>query len=241
MPSSIFRFKAFVIEQEEVAMKIGTDGVLLGAWAEIPETTKNILDIGTGTGLLSLQAAQRTSGSAQILGVDIDRSAVKTATENFKNSSWSSCLTAKEWDITTEANTLGAENFDCILCNPPFFEGGPDGPKRERNMARKTSYMPWPILFERIVSLLSDKGVANLILPFESFEKARKLAQDNCLFLKRYCLVKGHKDAPVKRVLMGLGREKSEEINEEELIIEVARHQYTKAYYDLVQPFYLKL
>ena len=62
MPSSIFRFKAFVIEQEEVAMKIGTDGVLLGAWAEIPETTKNILDIGTGTGLLSLQAAQRTSG-----------------------------------------------------------------------------------------------------------------------------------------------------------------------------------
>ena len=105
-------------------MKIGTDGVLLGAWAEIPERSKNILDIGTGSGVLSLQAAQRTSGSAQILGVDIDRSAVKTATENFKNSSWSSCLEAKEWDITTEANTLGTENFDCILCNPPFFEGG---------------------------------------------------------------------------------------------------------------------
>ena len=113
--------------------------------------------------------------------------------------------------------------------------------KRERNMARVASYMSWSILFERIALLLSDKGVANLILPFESFEKARKLAQDNGLFLKRYCLVKGHKDAPVKRVLMSLSREKSEVIKEEELIIEVARHQYTKAYYDLVQPFYLKL
>lgn len=241
MPSSIFRFKAFAIEQDEVAMKIGTDGVLLGAWAEIPERAKNILDIGTGTGLLSLQAAQRTSGSAHILGIDIDRSAVKTATENFKNSSWSSYLTAKEWDITAETKTLGAENFDCILCNPPYFEGGPVSSKRERNMARVASYMSWPILFERIASLLSDKGVANLILPFESFDKARKLAQDNSLFLKRYCLVKGHKDAPVKRVLMGLSREKSEVIKEEELIVEVARHQYTKAYYDLVQPFYLKL
>lgn len=222
-------------------MKIGTDGVLLGAWAEIPERAKNILDIGTGTGVLSLQAAQRTSGSAQILGIDIDRSAVKTATENFKNSSWSSCLTAKEWDITAESKTLGAENFDCVLCNPPYFEGGPVSFKRERNMARVASYMSWPILFKRIASLLSDKGVANLILPFESFEKARKLAQDNGLFLNRYCLVKGHKDAPVKRVLMSLSREKSEVIKEEELIIEVARHQYTKAYYDLVQPFYLKL
>lgn len=222
-------------------MKIGTDGVLLGAWAEIPERAKNILDIGTGTGVLSLQAAQRTSGSAQILGIDIDRSAVKTATENFKNSSWSSCLTAKEWDITAESKTLGAENFDCVLCNPPYFEGGPESSKRERNMARVASYMSWPILFKRIASLLSDKGVANLILPFESFEKARKLAQDNGLFLNRYCLVKGHKDAPVKRVLMSLSREKSEVIKEEELIIEVARHQYTKAYYDLVQPFYLKL
>ncbi|MGB0527536.1 MAG: tRNA1(Val) (adenine(37)-N6)-methyltransferase [Flavobacteriaceae bacterium] len=241
MPSSIFRFKAFAIEQEKVAMKIGTDGVLLGAWAEIPERAKNILDIGTGSGLLSLQAAQRTSGSAQILGVDIDRSAVKTATENFKNSSWSSCLTAKEWDITAETKTLGTENFDCVLCNPPYFEGGPVSSKRERNMARVASYMSWPILFERIASLLSDKGVANLILPFESFEKALKLAQDNGLYLKRYCLVKGHKDAPFKRVLMSLSREKSEEIKEEELIIEVARHQYTKAYYDLVQPFYLKL
>ena len=241
MPSSIFRFKAFAIEQEKVAMKIGTDGVLLGAWAEIPERAKNILDIGMGSGLLSLQAAQRTSGSAQILGVDIDRSAVKTATENFKNSSWSSCLTAKEWDITAETKTLGTENFDCVLCNPPYFEGGPVSSKRERNMARVASYMSWPILFERIASLLSDKGVANLILPFESFEKALKLAQDNGLYLKRYCLVKGHKDAPFKRVLMSLSREKSEEIKEEELIIEVARHQYTKAYYDLVQPFYLKL
>ena len=241
MPSSIFKFKAFAIEQEEVAMKIGTDGVLLGAWAEIPERAKNILDIGTGTGLLSLQAAQRTLGSAQILGLDIDRSAVKTATANFKNSSWSSCLKAKEWDITVESKTLSAENFDCILCNPPFFDGGPVGPKKERNMARLASYMSWPVLFNRIASLLSDKGVANLILPFESFEKARKLAQDNSLFLKRYRLVKGHKDAPVKRVLIGLSREKSEVIKEEELIIEVARHQYTKAYYNLVQPFYLKL
>ncbi len=241
MPSSIFRFKAFAIEQDEVAMKIGTDGVLLGAWAEIPERAKYILDIGTGTGVLSLQAAQRTSGSAHILGVDIDRSAVKTATENFKNSSWSSCLTAKEWDITAETKTLGTRNFDCVLCNPPYFEGGPVSSKRERNMARVASYMSWPILFERIASLLSDKGVANLILPFESFDKARKLAQDNSLFLNRYCLVKGHKDAPVKRVLIGLSREKSEVIKEEELILEVARHQYTKAYYDLVQPFYLKL
>ena len=241
MPSSIFKFKAFAIEQKEVAMKIGTDGVLLGAWAEIPERAKNILDIGTGTGLLSLQAAQRTSGAAQILGVDIDRSAVKTATENFKNSSWSSCLTAKEWNITAESKTLVTENFDCILCNPPFFEGGPVGLKTNRNMARVASYMHWPILFERVASLLSDKGVANLILPFESFEKARKLAQDNGLYLKRYCLVKGHKDAPVKRVLMSLSREKSEVIKEEELIIEEVRHQYTKAYYDLVQPFYLKL
>lgn len=241
MPSSLFRFKAFVIEQEEVAMKIGTDGVLLGAWAEIPQSAKNILDIGTGTGLLSLQAAQRTSGAAHIIGIDIDVNAVNTATKNFKNSSWSSNLEALQLDVITSSDILGYGKFDCILCNPPFFDSGPIGPKRERNMARKASYMPWPILFERIASLLRDKGIANLILPFESFERARKLAQDNYLFLKRYCLVKGHKDAPVKRVLMSLSREKSEEIKEEQIIVEMARHQYTKAYYDLVQPFYLKL
>ncbi len=241
MPSSLFRFKAFAIEQEEVAMKIGTDGVLLGAWAEIPQSANNILDIGTGTGLLSLQAAQRTSGAAQIIGIDIDVNAVITATKNFKNSSWSSNLEALQLDVITSSDTLGYSKFDCILCNPPFFDSGPIGPKRERNMARKASYMPWPILFERIASLLRDKGIANLILPFESFERARKLAQDNYLFLKRYCLVKGHKDAPVKRVLMSLSREKSEEIKDEQIIVEIARHQYTKAYYDLVQPFYLKL
>ena len=241
MPSSLFRFKAFAIEQEEVAMKIGTDGVLLGAWAEIPQSAKNILDIGTGTGLLSLQAAQRTSGAAHIIGIDIDVNAVNTATKNFKNSSWSSNLEALQLDVITSSDILGYGKFDCILCNPPFFDSGPIGPKRERNMARKASYMPWPILFERIASLLRDKGIANLILPFESFERARKLAQDNYLFLKRYCLVKGHKDAPVKRVLMSLSREKSEEIKEEQIIVEMARHQYTKAYYDLVQPFYLKL
>lgn len=241
MPSSLFRFKAFAIEQEEVAMKIGTDGVLLGAWAEIPQSAKNILDIGTGTGLLSLQAAQRTSGAAQIIGIDIDIKAVNTATKNFKNSSWSSNLEALQLDVISSSDTLGYGKFDCILCNPPFFNSGPIGPKRERNMARKASYMPWPILFERIASLLRDKGIANLILPFESFERARKLAQDNYLFLKRFCLVKGNKDAPVKRVLMSLSREKSDEIKEEQIIVEMARHQYTKAYYDLVQPFYLKL
>tara|TARA_B100001093_G_scaffold520463_1_gene616260 strand:+ start:566 stop:1291 length:726 start_codon:yes stop_codon:yes gene_type:complete len=241
MCSSTFRFKAFSVDQEEVAMKIGTDGVLLGAWADIAVEAKNILDIGTGSGLLSLQAAQRTSGLVQITGIDIDINAVKTATKNFKNSPWSSTLKALWYDITASADTLGYGNFDCILCNPPFFDGGPVGPEKKRNMARKSSYMPLAVLLKRIAALLTDDGIANLILPLKSFERARELAQDNHLFLKRYCLVKGHLEAPIKRVLMSLSLKKSQQIIAEELVIELARHQYTKEYYDLVQPFYLKL
>ena len=156
---SYFDFKNFRIYHDRCAMKVGTDGVLLGAWAPV-EKSKRILDIGTGSGLIAIMMAQRTD--AEIVGVELDPEASSQALENAQNSPYASriqIINANILDFSTQ------ELFDTIVSNPPFFENALECPEEGRNRARHTSSLPLNALIESAFRLLTDGGTFSVILP----------------------------------------------------------------------------
>src|SRR5690606_24578169 len=161
-----FHFQKFVINQNQYVFRVGTDGVLLGSLASV-ENSKNILEVGTGTGLISLMVAQRNS-AAKILALDINIEAVHLAEENFKNSPFEKQLTAKHMDFN---RFEGAEKFDLIISNPPYFEGN----SSEKDIfARQQTALTFTDLIKNAAAHLSDNGVVSVIIPFEDgvfFEK----------------------------------------------------------------------
>ncbi|MBQ6583784.1 MAG: methyltransferase, partial [Alistipes sp.] len=156
---SSFRFKQFKVEQDGVAMKVGTDGVLLGAWADC-SSASSILDIGTGTGVIALMLAQRSS-ARHIVGVDIDTAAVECAAANFAASPWAERLTAVESSV----QEFGGERFDLIVSNPPYFVDSLHSPDGQRTVARHTTELTFETLDCSVCRLLADGGRFALILP----------------------------------------------------------------------------
>ena len=214
-------------------MKVGTDGVLLGAWSRIKEG--NILDVGTGTGLIVLMLAQRTNNSL-IDAVEIETEAFKQTVENINNSNWSNRITAFNSSIQ---NYSSNKQYDLIISNPPFFVDSTKAPKLERNTARHTDNLSFEDLIKSIKILLKDDGIFSLILPTKEAQKFINLAEKQLLFLSRKCNVKPNPIKESKRVLMEFSFTK-EKIIKEELTIETeTRHQYTKEYISLTQDFYL--
>jgi tRNA1Val (adenine37-N6)-methyltransferase len=168
MSTDIFRFKKFSVKQSEALMKVGTDGVLLGA-AVTCYNPQRVLDIGTGTGLISLMIAQRCN--AMIAAVDINPEAIDLATKNFLNSDWSSRLKAINIPIQ-EFSTL--EKFDLIVSNPPYFNAGNAAPIKGRAIARHDSELTLADLLSAIKRLLQESGLAAIIYPAlqkDSFEQ----------------------------------------------------------------------
>ena len=161
-----FRFKQFAVEQDDVAMKVGTDGVLLGAWANC-EGAKRILDIGTGTGVIALQMAQRNA-EAQIHAVEIDEAAAKRARANFDNSPWAERLNVEQ---TAVQEFSPAEKFDLIVSNPPYFVDSLLPPDTKRSTARHTHDLTFEELDNAVARLLAGDGKFALILPVTEFEK----------------------------------------------------------------------
>jgi len=217
-------------------MKVGTDAVLLGAWAEANESPKNILDIGTGTGLIALIMAQRFSDS-QITAVDIEPNAIREADQNFQRSQWSDRLRAIHTSVQSYEPDM---KFDLIISNPPFFEFNFHGIDAERTMARQQSTLSFSELLTHSKWLMSRNGTLHYVIPF--FEKLSFLEKASELGLEpfRLCDVKGNKSAQAKRTLVSLSQE-DETLSEEELIIEIARHEYTDDYINLVKDFYLNM
>lgn len=236
MPNSYFKFKEFSVNQDRCAMKVGTDGVLLGAWSNI-SNVKNILDIGTGTGLISLMLAQRSN--AIIDSIEIDMDAFIQASENFKESKWKERLNPHFCSLQ---NYL-PENlrYDLIVSNPPYFSNSFKPNAFSRTVARHTESLSFDTLITHGAGLLKENGRLSVIIPFESGIAFIEVAKKEKLFLKRYCEVKPSFDKSPKRVLLDFQLNYSGNIAEDSLNIEgEKRHQYTSEYRALTKDYYLK-
>ena len=235
MPNPYFSFKQFTVYHDRCAMKVGTDGVLLGAWTDV-SSSKHILDIGTGTGLIALMLAQRCS-CAQITAIDIDLMAVGQARENIEASKWGNRVNVTLQDLNTYTpNCL----FDTIVSNPPYFVDSLKSVDSQRTMARHTDTLSAIVLFRKTAELLSDEGKFSLIIPFDQKDYFISLAKEEGLFLSRLTNVITRPGIPPKRSLMEFKKQISV-CEENSLIIEIDRHVYTDEYISLTREFYLNM
>ena len=232
-----FRFKQFEIHQQQSTMKVGTDGVLLGAWANV-DGAKRILDIGTGTGLIALMAAQRNE-KANIDAVEIDTNAFEEAAYNFNKSTWSHRLNIFNQSIQDFSETYQLK-YDVIISNPPYFINSTKSHNFSKNQVRHTDSLSFDELITAVSQLLSDSGRFSLILPNTEGEHFYHLAKANQLHCSRKVRVRGRADKPVERLLMEFSKEETYE-EEGEFVIQKSskRHDYTAAYINLTKDYYL--
>ena len=220
-------------------MKVGTDGVLLGAWCSLESLPKTILDIGTGTGIISLMLAQRSS-AISIDGVEVDPSAYMQTVDNFENSDWSDRLYCYNASFQKFADDTNKETYDLIVSNPPFYTEDYITKSSSRNKARFTSSLTFKELIGGISKILSKSGFFSTIIPFKEESTFICLAEQHSLHLNKICRVQGNKNSEIKRSLMTFSFNKVK-ISETNLIIENSRHKYTKEYEELTNNFYLKM
>ena len=220
-------------------MKVGTDGVLLGAWCSLESLPKTILDIGTGTGIISLMLAQRSS-AITIDGLEVDPSAYMQTVDNFENSDWSDRLYCYNTSFQKFVDDTNKETYDLIVSNPPFYTEDYITKNSSRNKARFTSSLTFKELIGGISKILSKSGFFSTIIPFKEESTFICLAEQHSLYLNEICRVQGNKNSDIKRSLMTFSFNKVK-ISETNLIIENSRHKYTKEYEELTNNFYLKM
>lgn len=233
-----FSFKQFTVNQDQCAMKIGTDGVLLGAWTSIKKMPDSILDIGAGTGILSLMLAQRTNAEL-IDAIEIDDSAYEQCVDNFEQSPWGDrlfCYHASLEEFVEEIE----DKYDLIICNPPFYSEDYKTKNNQRDLARFQDAMPFEHLIESVSKLLSENGIFSVVIPFKEETLFVDLASKVNLFPNKKLHIKGNPESEIKRSLIEFSFRESETIIES-LIIETKRHQYTEDYINLTKDFYLKM
>ena len=231
-------------------MKVGTDGVLLGAWARV-EHCNHILDIGTGTGLIALMAAQRSQ--AHIVAIDLDADAVAQATENVSASPWKDRISVIEADARTienvalkngsfhlEENPQCSTLFDALLCNPPFFENSLRCPDSARTMARHTDTLSFDDLARSAARLLAPGGELSVVIPFDRAHDMTVSAACHRLFATRQTVVVPVEGGRPKRILMAFTREGAAH-TVDTLCIQDAQRNYTPVYIRLVEEFYQKM
>ncbi len=237
MTQNDFRFKQFNVRQDRCAMKVGTDGVLLGAWVKT-FNEKRILDIGTGTGLIALMLAQKSE--SLIDAIDIDENAFIESKENFKASPWSSRLTAIHNSIQDYA-THTPYRYDLIVSNPPYFIGAHPAPSEARNVARHMDdSLSIEDLVHGVLKLLTPEGRFCVILPFMEGIKFAEYAESNGLYATHLTKVKTKVEKQEKRMMMEFQMIKKETV-EEELVIQEEDLSYTQQYLELTNDFYLGL
>lgn len=232
MSNNYFCFKQFKINQDKCAMKVGTDGTLLGAWAS---GGKHILDIGTGTGLIALMMAQRFP-SAYVQAIDIESSACEQARENVLQSPFSDRIRVENVAIQ---EYVSEKKFDAIVCNPPFFVDSLGCPDDKRHMARHTSSLSFADLFSCVANLLEERGVFSVVIPVESMsniDSAAALSSFRCI---RKCAVRTVPLKHPRRYLLAYAKYNVSTYEYREESIEDANHQRSKWYSELTSEFYL--
>jgi len=233
-----FAFKEFSVNQDRCAMKIGTDGVLLGAWATINHNPFSVLDIGTGTGILPLMLAQR-SHAETIEALEIDDAAFEQAAENFENSPWADRLFCYHAGFNEFVEEID-DKYDLIISNPPFYSENYKTENPQRDLARFTDALPFEHLLYGTAKLLGNNGKASFIIPFSEEINFISLAEKMNLYPNRITRVKGTNTSDIKRSLLEFSFTKTA-IDSSELTIETSRHQYTEEYINLTKDFYLKM
>ena len=235
MPNPYFAFKQFTVRHDRCAMKVGTDGVLLGAWTDLSHS-RRILDIGTGTGLIALMLAQRCM-DARITAIDLDSAAVEQAQENIQASPWKDRIEALQQDICTYHPN---GTFDTIVSNPPYFIDSLKCPDGQRSTARHTDTLDADRLIGKVSELLTSDGRFSIILPAEQTEDLIRVAGEKGLHPSRQTWVITRPGLSPKRILMEF-RKIPVTLQPYELVIELERHVYSEEYIALTKEFYLKM
>ena len=244
--SKPFIFKQFTINQDRCAMKIGTDGVLLGTWASVDHNPYSILDIGAGTGIIALMLAQR-SAADNIEAIELDADAYEQCTDNFEASNWADrlfCFHAGFDEFVDEYATDETEEdelYDLIVSNPPFYAEEVTSGNEARDNARQNTSLPFNELVSGVAKLLTANGRFATIIPYKEEEKFIKLAENFKLYPLKVTRVKGNAKAEVKRSLLEFQKTPSTNLEIKQLVIEEDRHIYTQDYIDLTKDFYLKM
>lgn len=238
MPNPYFQFKQFVVFHDKCAMKVGTDGVLVGAWAQV-DGARKVLDIGTGSGLIALMLAQRNP-DAFVTAVDIDEAAVEQARENVARSPWADRMEVTRLDIRQVPEEWKGR-FDAIVSNPPYFAESVKCPQAQRNTARHTDALDFEALLAKVAFLLSDEGCFSVILPAQAASDFVALALKEGLSLSRQTWVHSRVELPPKRVLMAFVKSSCLQTEIRHLAIETTHHVYTSEFKELVKSFYLAL
>ena len=234
MSNAYFQFRQFTIRHERCAMKVGTDGVLLGAWASLPAKGR-VLDIGTGTGLLALMAAQR-SPDVKVVAIDIDADAVCQAKANVEASPFAGRVEVLHTAL--QEYDAPAASFDAVLCNPPFFEESLLPPDAGRTLARHTTSLPFAALVADAGKLLADGGRFSVVLPTTSYDSFRLLCFAQGLLPERLCYVRTTPTKAPKRVLATFLKGTPETFDENTLILNEGQ-QRSADYAALTRDFYL--
>jgi tRNA1Val (adenine37-N6)-methyltransferase len=232
-----FRFKQFTVEDALSTIRIGTDAILLGAWAD-PGQATSVLEIGTGCGVISLMLAQKTD--ALIDAIDIDEASVKQAGTNFRMSPWSNRLTARLISLQDIISSPG-KKYDCIITNPPFFIDSLKSPDVRKTLAKHTASLDQHALLAGVVRLLKEDGCFFLVLPPEESKMFSVRAEAAGLFLQKQLSVKPKTGKPVNRVLSRFGFMPCSLPYSEELIIRNEDNTFTKEYIDFTVAYYFSL
>lgn len=237
MPNNYFKFKQFTVYQDKSAMKVGTDGVLLGAWANLSDA-KNVLDIGTGTGLISLMINQRLSANVIIDAIDIDEDAIVQAKENIEKAGAGNinCIRQSLQSFAENCN----RKYDLVISNPPYFSSSLHSPDKQRTMARHTDTLPIEILIGLSARLITDTGKFAIIYPYTGKELLISITTDTGLYVSRITDVYPTPQSDPKRILLELSKIETA-VQHNQLIIETKRHVYSDEYIALTRDFYLKM
>lgn len=233
-----FRFQQFEVWHDRCAMKVGTDGVLLGAWVN-GKGVERILDVGVGSGLISLMLAQRFS-TTNVLGVDIDAAAVEQARENFLRSPFAERLEADVCDFRTLPHLPWAGKRLLIVSNPPFFTEDTLAPDAARATARSSCSLPFDLLIKNASALLDVQGRFAVIIPYVRVSDFVLTAAAHGLYLQRRCDVQTSPRKPVKRTLLEFEKHTGT-TSFETLCLHNADGSLSEAYRELTADFYLNM
>ena len=236
MANGYFQFKQFTVRQQHCAMKVGTDGTLLGAWAQASAGSCRVLDIGTGTGLIALMMAQRYP-EARAIAIDIDEKAVFQAQENVSASPFADRIKVIEADVQTFEDS---EKFDSIVCNPPFFEDSLVCPDPQRTEARHTVSLGYRQLMAAAFRLLKDNGRFSVIIPADCRSRLESEAHLRGFFISRLCSVQTTPVKAPKRYMIEFAKHPVNEIDITNGILEQSPQVRSVWYRELTQEFYIK-
>jgi tRNA1Val (adenine37-N6)-methyltransferase len=235
MANNYFSFKQFTINQDKCAFKVGTDGVLIGAWADITGVNR-ILDIGTGSGLIAIMLAQRCD--AEIVAIEPDKESFIQACENIKNCEWGARIKVENSDLQSYHPIN--EKFDLIITNPPYFSNSIRNPDMRKSSTRHNDSLSSNEILEGVSRLLEEKGLFQLIMPYVEGIIFIAEAQKYGLYCNNILKIKPLPTSEIKRLILSFSRERLK-LTERFLTIEHGkRHEFTKDYINLTKDFYLK-